>query len=522
MALDNDQSGWNLFGFQIKRKETVEPASFVPKIDEDGGTPVTNVSAAYNSYSIDIDPSAIKNEVELITKYREISLVADIDIAIDEIVNEAIIFDGFRQCVDLDFTEDFAKNFSEKTKEMILGEFKTVLNLYKFNSMGHDYFRNWYIDGRIAFHKIVDEKNPKNGVIELRPIDSAKLKRVIEVKKEKDPVTGVEVIVSQDDYYVYSPQGFSGNERQGIRIAKDSIVWVTSGLIDRNTNLPLSYLHKAIRPLNQLRMMEDSDVIYRLVRAPERRVFYIDTSGMARTKAEQYIKDVMARYKNKQVYDAATGTMKDDKKHLTMLEDFWLPRANGGKGTEITTLPGGQGLGSIENVEYFQNKLYTALNIPLSRLQQGQGSFNLGRSSEITRDEVKFAKFVDKLRRKFSNIFLDVLKTQLVLKGITTLDDWEKLRQEFIVSYAQDNFYAELKESDMFKERVANAQIADQFIGKYFSQRYVQRTILKMSDEDIRIMDDEISKETPPEPEVPMDGAEEQPAPKQSNQGAEE
>ena len=500
--IDNtDDSGWNLFGFRLKKKEKQEPISFVPKTDEDGGIAIQQVGAAYNSYSIDIDPTSVKNEVDLINKYREISLVADIDLAIDEIVNEAIVFSDEDAVVSLDFSEEFSKLFSDKTKDLVIAEFNNVLSMLNFNSLGHDHFRNWYIDGRIALHKVVDQENPKNGVVELRVIDVAKLKRIIEVKKDRDPVTGIETITGQEEYYIYSPMGFNGNEKQGIKIAKDSIVWVSSGLIDRVTGNALSYLHKAIRPLNQLRMMEDSDVIYRMVRAPERRVFYIDTSGMARTKAEQYLKDVQARYKNRQVYDAASGQLKDDKKHLTMLEDFWLPRTTGGRGTEITTLPGGQGLGSIENIVYFQNKLFSALNLPLSRLQQGQGTFNLGRQSEINRDEIKFAKFIDKLRRKFSNVFLDVLRTQLILKGITTIDDWSTLRQNFIVKYSTDNFFAELKESDMFKERIANAQLADQFVGKYFSPRYVARKLLKLTDEEIRDMQEEIAQMAPEEPD---------------------
>lgn len=503
MALENDQSSWNLFGFQIKKKEKQEPDSFVPKQDEEGGATInTGTGAAYNSYSVDLDPSAIKNEVDLISKYREISLVSDIDLAIDEVVNDAIIYDDNVKPITLDFSEDFSKKFSDKTKDSIIEEYENILSMMNFNTMGHDYFRNWYIDGRIVFHKVIDKTNPKLGIVELRPIDAPKMKRVTEIKKEKDPVSGIELIKGQETYYIYSQLGFVGSEKNGIKIAEESITYVSSGLIDRNTGLVLSYLHKAIRPMNQLRMMEDSEVIYRMVRAPERRVFYIDTSGMARTKAEQYIKDVQARYKNKQVYDASTGTMKDDKKHMSILEDFWLPRANGGKGTEITTLPGGQGLGSIDNVEYFQNKLYQSLNIPLSRLQQGQGSFALGRSSEIARDEIKFAKFIDKLRKKFTNVFLDILKTQLLLKGITTLEDWERLKQEFFFVYSTDNFYSELKESDMFRERMQNVAQADAYIGKYFSQRYIKRKLLKLTDEEIRDMEEEMAQDQVPESDV--------------------
>lgn len=507
-AIDNQSDGWNLFGFQIKRKDAQEPASFVEKSNDEGGEVTSSIgfNAAYNSYSIDLDPASVQSEIDLIKKYREVSLVADIDQAIDEIVNEAIIYDDTEIPVKLDFSESFSKAFSDKTKDIIRSEFDGIISMLNFDSNAHDYFRTWYVDGRIAFHEIIDLQNPKRGIIEIRQIDSAKIKKVIDVKKERDQKTGVDLVVAQDEYYIFSNDGFSTSTKQGLKIAKDSIVYVSSGLIDRNTNRAISYLHKAIRPLNQLRMMEDAEVIYRIVRAPERRVFYIDTSGMARTKAEQYLKDVMARYKNKQVYDASTGMMKDDKKHLSMLEDFWMPRTTGGKGTEITTLPGGSGLGSIENVEYFQNKLYQSLNIPLSRLQQGQGAFSLGRQSEINRDEIKFSKFIKKLQRKFSIVFMELLRTQLILKGITTVDDWEKLQQEIFVRFQKDNFYSELKESDMFKERIANAQLADQFVGKYFSQRYVSRKILKLTDEEMSEMEEEMEEELPPEPTVPGSG----------------
>lgn len=492
MADDQDQ-GFNLFGFQIKRKiDKDTPQSFVPVSNEDGGTQVQYDSgAAYNAYSIDLDPSTVKYESELVKKYREISIVADIDIAVDEIVNELLIYDEYKPPLEIDFTEDFAKQYSEKTKNIIKEEFDNILTMLNFNTTGSDVVRNWYVDGKIAYHKVINKDQPKNGIVELRPIDVVKLNKIIEIKKEKDVRTGVDIIKGQEEYFVYSETGFSGNEKQGLKIAKDSVAYITSGLTDKNSGMVLSYLHKAIRPMNQLRMMEDSEVIYRMGRAPQRRVFYIDTNGMARTKAEQYIKDIMARYKNKQVYDVKTGTVTDSKKHLSILEDFWLPRSNGGKGTEITTLDGGGTLGDPNSVSYYQNKLYQALNIPLSRLQSGQGAFNMGRENEISRDEVKFAKFIEKLRRKLNGLFLDILSSQLILKGIATAEDWEAIKSNILFNYVEDNFYAEIKESEMLKERMINVQVADPYVGKYFSKRFVQREILKLTDEQVETMEEE-------------------------------
>ena len=949
----NDQGELNLFGFTVAKKQKVETQinSFVPEANDTGGTEVSSYSgAAYNSFSIDIDPSVIKNENDLIHKYREMSLVADIDLAIGEIVDEFLVLNETDKAITLDFDEYFSDKYSEKTKKLIIEEFNTVINLLAFNQNGHDIFRNFYVDGRLAYHKLIDVNNTKAGISELRPINVAKLKRVVEIKKEKDPVTGATIIKGQSDYYVYAENGFNGDNKTGLKIAPEAIAYITSGLLDRNANTSISYLHKAIRPLNQLRMMEDSDVIYRMTRAPERRVFYIDTGGMARTKAEQYIKDVMARYKNKQVYDSVTGTLKDDKKHLclpmytkvplldgrtltlseianeykdkqlwayscdpltgkfspglitwagvsrpnakimritldndktvdctpdhrfptwfkgltqaqdlvvgdsmmpfytreysvdkrkeksaeyqqiwdndlkkwvfthravsiwkdsvglanvynfnenfkdctaktvhhidinknnnspdnltrmnsgdhaslhhhlgsvngkkngiktrdlglgyfnrnhpdyhtwhvnagksggavsaatgksqenralgrkvlaelftntewndwfrnqqtvgwteekretasvhakkrglsslgnetqaklwktkerldkhkkeyvveynqfifnivetcaknnktvagvlselnsnesaltqwaqinsskviskkqksfeyfissditkitklyasvnylalknqfkyknhkitkieyieetvdtgcltidgdeiyhrnhtfaldagiytenSILEDFWLPRSSGtggGKGTEITTLGGSGTLGALENTEYFQTKLWQALGLPTSRMQTGQGSFNIGRGNEITRDEIKFAKFIAKLRRRFNLLFMDLLKTQLLLKGITTTEDWDAIKDNLVFKYGKDNFFAELKESDMFKERISNATAADPFVGKYFSQRHVMRDMLKMTDQQCTDMLDQIKQEIPTDPTAQPD-----------------
>lgn len=510
MALYNDNGEMNIFGYTLFKKDKVsEPdtKSFVPLANDNGGSETyTTSGAAYNSYSVDIDPSAFKTESELIQKYREMALVSEIDMAVSEITDEFIVVGEDTPSVVMDFNEEFLENssYSKKTRTSIVSEFNTIIRLLKFNQNGHDIFRNFYIDGSMSYHKVIDTNNLKHGIQELRPIDVIKLKKVIEITKERDQNTNTDIIKGQHEYYIFSENGFSGNSKSGLKISCDAIAYVTSGLMDRNNNLVLSYLHKAIRPLNQLRMMEDSDVIYRMTRAPERRVFYIDTSGMARTKAEQYVKDVMARYKNKQVYDVNTGTVTDSKKHLSILEDFWMPRSSGGKGTEITTLQSGGSLGNLENTEYFQTKLWQSLGLPLSRLQPGQGMFSTGSNGSITRDEIKFTKFIMKLRRRFNLLFLDLLKTQLILKGITTLDDWEELKENLVFKYSKDNFFAELKESDMLRDRLGNVNMAAPYVGKYFSDRHIMRDILKMTDAECDTMNSQIKEEfiknQPPEP----------------------
>jgi Bacteriophage T4-like portal protein (Gp20) len=502
MALYDETNGLNVFGFSIKRKQDTSSEklkSFVPETPDDGS--IVSSGAAYNSFYLDIDPSAIKNGSELVRKYREISLTPELDAAISEIVDEAIIPNEGEKPISIDFFEDDSKKLTESTKKQITSEFDEIIRLLNFNFNGQDIFREWYIDGGRAYHIIVDQNSPKTGIKQLRSIDMAKLKKVTQIKKDKDTKTGATIVTGQEEFFVYH-ESTDQNNATGLKITTDAIAYASSGLIDRNSNLQISYLHKAIRPLNQLRMMEDSDVIYRMTRAPERRVFYIDTSGMQRAKAEQHLKDVMARYKNKEVYDITTGTVKNDKKHLSMLEDFWLPRTTGGKGTEITTLPAGAGLGSIENIEYFQQGLYRSLNIPLSRLQQGQGTFNLGRGNEISRDEIKFAKFIAKLRLKFSYLFYDLLKKQLLLKGITTEEDWSYLKNTINIKFSKDNFWSEIKEAEMLRDRLQTVAMAEQYSGKYFSQRYISRTILKMSEEELEKMQKEIDEEVklnPPE-----------------------
>jgi len=502
MAIYDETNGLNVFGFSIKRKQDTNSEklkSFVPETSEDGG--ITSSGAAYNAFYLDIDPSAIKNTADLIRKYREISLTPELDLAISEIVDEAVVPAEGEKPVSIDFFEDDSKRLTDSTKKQITTEFDEILRLLNFNFLGQDIFREWYVDGGKAYHIVIDQNSPKNGIQQLRAIDLAKLKKVVQVKKDRDSKTGATIVTGQEEFFIYT-ESASNSNATGLKITNDAIAYASSGITDRNSNMQISHLHKAIRPLNQLRMMEDSTVIYRMTRAPERRVFYIDTSGMQRAKAEQHIKDVMSRYKNKEVYDINTGTVKNDKKHLSMLEDFWLPRTTGGKGTEITTLPAGQGLGQIEDVEYYQQGLYRSLNIPLSRLQQGQGTFNLGRGNEISRDEIKFAKFIAKLRLKFSTLFYDLLKKQLLLKGITTEEDWSYLKNTINIKFSKDNFWSEIKEAEMLRDRLQTVALAEQYSGKYFSQRYISRTILKMSEEELEKMQKEIAEEVklnPPE-----------------------
>jgi len=489
-----DNSSVTLFGFEIKKKGDKMPPSIVPP-NMDDGSAIINNGSIHVAYSLDVDSNNIKNDAELINKYRELSMVPEVDMAIDEIVNEAIVYEDFQSAVKIDFSDKFSEKYSQQTQEVIEEEFENVLQMLSFNTDGHSIFRQFYIDGRAAAHKVVDEKSTKKGIKEVRWIDTTKIKKISEIKKEKTP-QGVEVIKEVNEYFVYSEKGFNGDAKQGVKIAKDAIIWLTSGLIDHSTNNVLSYLHKGLRTANQLKMLEDALVIYRVTRAPERRIFYIDTGDMPRTKAEEYIKQVMSRYRNKQVYDAKTGELKDDKKHMSMLEDFWLPRANG-KGTEVTTLPGGQTLGQIEDVEYFKTKLYQSLNVPITRLQAGN-QFNIGRSNEISRDEIKFSKFVDKLRKRFNMLFLDLLKTQLILKGISTIDDWEEIKDHIYFNYTQDNVFSELKDSEIMTQRLQNLQLIQPYIGSFFSRKYVMKNILRLTDSEIDGMQDEIENEPTP------------------------
>ena len=497
-----------IFGYKIEKSTAPQTEkSFVAPTD-DGGVETIRAGGYYGTY-IDIDGTA-NNEIELIRKYREIAMMADIDTAIDDIVNDSIanLDDEAPIKIDLDDVE-----LSKNIKKMIQEEFQNILNILDFNLRAQDYFRHWYIDGRLYFHKVVDTANLKKGIADIRYIDPRKIKKMREILKEKDPKTGVDFIKEIKEYFIFNERGLvpnktftpaaqiSSNTGATMRIEKDSICFVPSGLKDMDRNMPLSYLHKAIRPANQLRMMENAAVIYRITRAPERRVFYVDVGNLPKIKAEQYLKGIMNQYRNKVVYDSNTGEIRDDKKFMSMLEDFWLPRREGGRGTQIETLPGGQGLGEMGDIEYFQRKLYQALNVPMSRLEQQTG-LNFGRAAEINRDEWKFTKFIAKLRRRFSLLFDDLLKTQLILKGIITEADWEKIRYDIKYVFATDAFYTESKEQQILQSRVEILQGVAPFIGTMYSKEYVQKNILKLSDDEM----DEIKKEndaSPPEVSPP-------------------
>ena len=491
-----------ILGFEISRKkeelrdtEEANAKSFVaPNLDD--GTAVIEQQAgyvtggAYGAY-IDMD-GGIKNEAELIRKYREISLIPECDSAIEDIVNECIVADSTDRIVSLNLGDT---SLSNPIKKKVSDEFHNLLGLMKFNQNSHELFRKWYIDGRIYFHKVVDKNNLKRGIVDIRNVDPLKIKKVRNVEKDKDPRTGQTIIKKVEEFYVFNDSGFDkGTAEEGLRIAPEAVAYTTSGVLDHNKNAVLGYLHKAIKTANQLSMMEDALVIYRISRAPERRIFYIDVGNLPKAKAEQYLNEVMTRYKNKLVYNASTGEIKDDRKHMSMLEDFWLPRREGGRGTEISTLPGGQNLADIDDIEYFRKKLYRSLNVPVSRLEADNG-FNMGRSSEINRDEVKFNKFTERLQMKFSRIFSDLLKTQLVLKGIMTGDEFDKVKDFIRYDFATDNHFTELKEAEILRERLDALQLVDEYVGKYYSVEYVRKNILRQSEDEIRTMDKQIEKE---------------------------
>ena len=487
---------FSLFGFTISRDKNEEERgtqqSFTPPQNEDGALTIT--SAAYYGTYVDLDGTA-KNEVELISRYREMSMQPEIESAIDDIVNEAITQDDDGKITDI-ILDDLKQ--PEKIKNAIKSEFKYILKLLNYQNMAQDIFRRYYIDGRMFYHMIIDRDNPTQGVKEIRYIDPRKLRKVREIKKRKDERTGADLSDIINEYYVYNDKVTTGNSSNfgpaGVRITTDSIVSVVSGLMDSRRAVVLSYLHKAIKPLNQLRMIEDATVIYRISRAPERRIFYIDVGNLPKLKAEQYMRDIMVKYKNKLVYDANTGEVRDDRKFMSMMEDFWLPRREGGKGTEITTLPGGQNLGELEDVKYFQKKLYGALSVPISRLESNQG-FSLGRSSEITRDELKFSKFVDRLRNKFSDVFDQMLRVQCVLKGICTAEEWDDFKEHIHYDFIKDNNFAELKEAELMTNRLSLLGAVDPYTGRYFSQSWIQRNVLRLTDDEIKEMQKQIDKE---------------------------
>ena len=510
-----------LFGFSIEDNDPKSPSTVspVPQNNEDGVDHYLT-SGFFGSY-VDIE-GVYRTEFDLIKRYREMALHPEVDSAIEDIVNEAIVSDTNDTPVEIELSN---LNASDGMKKRIREEFKYILELLDFDKKSHEIYRNWYIDGRLFYHKVIDLKKPELGIQELRYIDAMKMRYVRQSKKKKQDSFQRINLKSEDpsdynfpeidEYFIYNPSGSypTGNinatgSSQGVKIAKDSITYCTSGLVDRNKGSTLSYLHKAIKALNQLRMIEDSLVIYRLSRAPERRIFYIDVGNLPKVKAEQYLRDVMMRYRNKLVYDANTGEIRDDKKYMSMLEDFWLPRREGGRGTEITTLPGGQNLGEITDIKYFQEKLYRSLNVPSTRIG-GEGGFNLGRSSEILRDEVKFSKFVGRLRKRFSNMFNDMLKTQLILKNIVTPEDWEVMSDHIQYDFLYDNHFAELKEAELLTERLNMVATAEPYIGKYYSQDYVRRKILRQTDQEIVEQDILIKKEIEegviPDPNAPVD-----------------
>jgi len=487
---------FSLFGFTIARDKAESDQSaqqsFTSPANEDGA--LTIQSAAYYGTYVDLDGTA-KNEVELISRYREMAMQPEIESAIDDIVNEAIVKDDDGQVTNIVLDN---LNQPDKIKKAIKEEFQNILRILNYNNMAQDIFRRYYIDGRLFYNIIIDKENPVAGIKELRYIDPRKLRKVRELKKQKDDKTGAEVVNVANEYYIYNDKVVTGSSTNygpiGVRITTDSIISVVSGLMDSRRAVVLSYLHKAIKPLNQLRMIEDATVIYRISRAPERRIFYIDVGNLPKLKAEQYLRDIMVKYKNKLVYDANTGEVRDDRKFLSMMEDFWLPRREGGKGTEITTLPGGQNLGELEDVKYFQKKLYQSLSVPISRLEPNQG-FSIGRVAEVTRDELKFAKFVDRVRNKFSDIFDQALRVQCVLKGICTNEEGSLFKENIHYDFIKDNNFSELKEAELMTNRLQLLSSVDPYTGRYFSQAWIQRNVLRLNDDEIKRMQEEIDEE---------------------------
>jgi len=494
-----------LFGLEIKRKkgdEAPKLQSFVPpqndgsviEIGQDQGMGGFAATGGVIGQFVDME-GGVKTEADLVARYRTMSLVPECDSAIEDIINESISSNDLDAPVAINL--DRVNHFSDSTKEKIRDEFNVVLELLGFRELSHDIFRKWYVDGRLYFHKMVDSKNEKKGIQGLRPIDPQKIRKIREIKKKKDEKTGVEVIQKENEYFMYNDQGFdksNNNTGQTVKISTDAVTHITSGLLDYNQKVVVGYLHKAMKSVNQLRMLEDALVIYRISRAPERRIFYIDVGNLPKARAEQYLKEVQTAYRNKLVYNADTGEVKDDRKHMNMLEDFWLPRREGGRGTEITTLPGGQNLGEIEDILYFQKKLYKSLNVPISRLEQ-ENAFAIGRATEISRDEVKFSRFVDRLRVKFSRLFDDILRTQLLLKKIVTDEDWKKSKEYISYDFQKDGHFVELKEAEILRERVATLNDLDQFVGKYYSEAWIRKNVLRQSEAEIRDINKEIEGE---------------------------
>lgn len=481
-----------LFGFNISKqaeeKEQQNIKSFVPPVQDDGAMEVAS-GGVYGTY-VDLEGKS-KSEAELVTRYREMAMQPECDNALEDIVNEAIVVNNQSPLNIILDDIDEGKGLKDRIRE----EFYNVLKLLDFNNLAYDIFRQWYIDGRLFYHIMIDEKKPRDGIKELRKIDPRKIKKIREKVSELDKRTNMKVEKGYQEYYIYHPKGITSQSNQtAIKISKDSICHITSGLIDPGNKMILGYLHKAIKPLNQLRTLEDATVIYRLSRAPERRIFYIDVGNLPKMKAEQYLADMMSKHKNKLVYDASTGEIRDDRKFMTMMEDFWLPRREGGRGTEITTLPGGQNLGEMDDVDYFRRKLYKSLNVPITRMES-ENQFNLGRTSEVTRDELKFTRFIERLRARFTHLFDNLLEIQLVLKGVINRKQWKELREDLYYDFPQDNYFTELKSAEVLTERLRLMGEVEQYVGKFYSLDWVRKNVLQMSEEEIRDMDKQIKKE---------------------------
>ena len=494
--------GIKLFGFEIKKakkKEEDKAPSIVPPRDDEGGSYATASGSHYGQY-LNLGDDDSKDNYQLIMKYRGNAMHPEVDMAIEDIVNESITGSQLEQTLDINMEDVEAP---DRIKKVIKEEFDTIYSMLNFKELGHDIFRRWYIDGRMFHHLIINEAQPKEGIVEIRPIDAAKMRKVKKIKKKKDPVTGANVVESTEEFFIYQEK--PGSSTSGVKMTNDSVSYVTSGLLSEDRRKIISFLHKALKPINQLRMMEDALVIYRLARAPERRIFYIDVGNLPRGKAEQYLKDIMAKYRNKLVYDAKTGDIRDDRKHMSLLEDFWLPRREGGTGTSIETLPGGENLGQIEDVIFFQKKVYRALNVPINRLEQ-EAQFSLGRSTEVNRDELKFQKFIDRLRMGFAHLFYGILKKQLVLKGIITEEDWDNWKNDITIDYIRDNHFTELRDMEVLRERLQTMDMVQQYVGEYYSKEWIQKNVLMLSDEDVEKMNKEIQGENPDEPEQPEGG----------------
>jgi hypothetical protein len=497
MAETGSQDGIKLFGFEIKRakkKEEDKAPSIVPPRDDEGGSYATASGSHYGQY-LNLGDDDSKDNYQLIMKYRGNAMHPEVDMAIEDIVNESITGSELEQTLDINLEDVQAP---DRIKKVIKEEFDDIYGMLNFKELGHDIFRRWYVDGRMYHHLVINEANPKEGIVEIRPIDAAKMRKVKKIKKKKDPATGADIIEKTEEFFIYQEK--PGSSTNGVKMTADSVSYVTSGLLSEDRKKIISFLHKALKPINQLRMMEDALVIYRLARAPERRIFYIDVGNLPRGKAEQYMKDIMAKYRNKLVYDAKTGEIRDDRKHMSMLEDFWLPRREGGRGTEISTLAGGENLGQIEDVLFFQKKVYKSLNVPINRLEQ-EAQFSLGRTTEVNRDELKFQKFIDRLRMRFAHLFYGILKKQLILKGICTEEDWEDWKNDITVDFIKDNHFTEMRDIEVLRERIQTLDMVQNYVGDYYSKEWIQKNVLMLSDEDIEQMKKEIDGETEEEPE---------------------